>query len=89
MDDLGKGLRAANKSFDSARQKLSEGRGNLVSRAEHLRDLGAKPKFTKKAKPIPPHWLSSGEAEDDEDELELAAEASELVVAENVEDDDF
>ncbi len=48
MTDIGEKLDATRKSYDQAIGKLSEGRGNLVSRAEKIRKLGAK---TNKALP--------------------------------------
>ncbi len=42
MDDIGSKLDAVNRSHDSALKKLTVGRGNLVSRAEKLKQMGAK-----------------------------------------------
>ncbi|MGJ8646479.1 MAG: DNA recombination protein RmuC [Marinomonas colpomeniae] len=42
MDDIGSKLEAVNRSHDSALKKLTVGRGNLVSRAEKLKQMGAK-----------------------------------------------
>lgn len=42
MDDLGKKLDITRRSYDSAMNKLQSGRGNLISRAETLRELGAR-----------------------------------------------
>ena len=45
VDDLisvGKGLVATKDNYDKAMNKLVEGRGNLVSRAEKIKELGAK-----------------------------------------------
>ncbi len=39
---VGKNLQSSKESYDEAMKKLSEGRGNLVSRAEKLKELGAK-----------------------------------------------
>ena len=39
---LGKQLNTTKNSYDSAMNKLSEGRGNLVGRAEKMRKLGLK-----------------------------------------------
>ncbi len=44
MDELGKKLEGARKSFDDSMNKLKYGKGNLVKRAETLRTLGAKTK---------------------------------------------
>jgi len=48
MDDIGSKLEAVSRSHDSALKKLTSGRGNLVSRAEKLKVMGAK---TSKALP--------------------------------------
>lgn len=42
MEKLKKGLDSATSAFDGAINKLSQGKGNLVSRAESLRQLGIK-----------------------------------------------
>lgn len=45
VDDLievGTRMRKANESYESAMKKLSEGRGNIISRAENLKEMGAK-----------------------------------------------
>lgn len=42
MYQVDKNMRSAQESFDKAFNKLSSGRGNLVSKAEKLRDLGIK-----------------------------------------------
>jgi DNA recombination protein RmuC len=45
VDDLievGTRMRKANESYESAMKKLSEGRGNIISRAENLKQMGAK-----------------------------------------------
>ena len=41
LDRIGTSIAQAQKSWDSARNKLTEGRGNLVRRVEELRQLGA------------------------------------------------
>jgi DNA recombination protein RmuC len=71
MEDLGKCLRGATQSYEEAKKKLGEGPGNLVRQVEMLRELGVKPKFSKKAKPIPIGWLASSGIE--EEDLTLAA----------------
>jgi len=43
---IGKKIGEAEKSYDSALNKLKEGNGNLISRAEKLKELGAKAKKT-------------------------------------------
>jgi len=42
IDDIGHKIDASKKSFDKAHNKLISGRGNLVKRAESLKELGAK-----------------------------------------------
>jgi len=42
LDDVGAKIDASKKSFDKAHNKLQSGRGNLIRRAENLRQLGAK-----------------------------------------------
>lgn len=42
MQDIGTKMTGLHKSYDSAMNKLSEGRGNLVGSVEKLRQLGAK-----------------------------------------------
>ncbi len=49
---VGKQLNASQEGYKSAMNKLSEGKGNLISRVENLKTLGAK---TKKA--LPPNLL--------------------------------
>jgi DNA recombination protein RmuC len=44
LENLGERLNSTQKSYDEAMKKLSTGTGNLVSRAERLRKLGAKVK---------------------------------------------
>jgi DNA recombination protein RmuC len=45
VDDLievGTRMKKANESYESAMKKLSEGRGNIINRAENLKLMGAK-----------------------------------------------
>ncbi len=42
MIEVGKALDKSKKAYEDAMNKLSTGKGNLVRRAEHLRELGAK-----------------------------------------------
>ena len=42
LDEIGHRIEATKKSFDKAQNKLVSGRGNLIRRAEHLKELGAK-----------------------------------------------
>lgn len=59
MDDIGNKLEAVSRSHDSALKKLTVGRGNLVSRAEKLKLMGAK---TSKA--LPTEYLNDDSAEE-------------------------
>ncbi|MBN1199111.1 MAG: DNA recombination protein RmuC, partial [Bacteroidales bacterium] len=43
LTDIGSKLEATRRSYDAALNKLSTGKGNLVRRAEKIRELGAKP----------------------------------------------
>lgn len=49
MKDIGKSLDSAQKNYDSALRKLQTGQGNLVNRAEKIKQLGASSK-----KELPP-----------------------------------
>jgi len=51
LDKVGKALGVAQETFTDARSKLATGRGNLVSRVEAIRKLGAK-----SGKTIPASW---------------------------------
>jgi DNA recombination protein RmuC len=42
MNELGKKIDTTRRSYDAAMNKLQLGRGNLISRAETLRELGAR-----------------------------------------------
>jgi DNA recombination protein RmuC len=42
LEDVGTKLQATQKSYDAAHNKLTLGRGNLIGRAENVRQLGAK-----------------------------------------------
>ena len=46
LTDLGQKLKLAQKSYDGTVNKLSEGKGNLIRRAERIRELGARTKKT-------------------------------------------
>jgi len=43
LQNVGASIAAAQKSYDSALNKFSEGRGNLIRQAELLKNLGVKP----------------------------------------------
>ena len=42
LDDVGQRIESTRVSFDRARSKLATGKGNLIRRAETLKELGAK-----------------------------------------------
>jgi len=66
VDDLisvGKGLVSTKDNYDKAMNKLMEGRGNLISRSEKIKNLGAKT-----SKSLPPNILNRA-ADDDENNL--------------------
>ncbi|MDE6332264.1 MAG: DNA recombination protein RmuC, partial [Muribaculaceae bacterium] len=44
MQRIDKAISASKEAYDSAMNKLSEGKGNLINRAAALRELGAKTK---------------------------------------------
>jgi DNA recombination protein RmuC len=66
LEDVGKSLRDAGRSYEDARKKLTTGDGNLIRQVEMLRQLGVKPR-----KPLSPKLVGEAEFEG----LALAAEA--------------
>lgn len=54
LEKVGERLNQAQDSFNDARRRLSEGRGNVIRQAEMLRDLGVKP-----SKVMPAKWIDS------------------------------
>lgn len=46
LDDVGKHINKSQEAWDSARKRLSTGKGNLIRRTEELKKLGAKAKKT-------------------------------------------
>ncbi|TBU97326.1 DNA recombination protein RmuC [Stutzerimonas kirkiae] len=56
LDEVGSRLQQLDKAYQAARSKLADGRGNLVTRAEQLRHLGARA-----SKRLPTDWLERGE----------------------------
>ena len=46
LTEIGKKLESTQKSYNASMNKLCEGKGNLVKRAEEIRKLGAKTKKT-------------------------------------------
>ncbi len=52
LDEVGSRLQQLDKAYAAARNKLTEGRGNLISRSEQLKLLGARA-----SKNLPTDWL--------------------------------
>ncbi len=55
MEGINKSLNNAQKAYIEAKSKLSEGKGNLVSRVENLKKLGAK---AKESKALPESYIN-------------------------------
>ncbi len=68
---IGKSLDAASQSFHESLKLISTGRGNLISQAEKLRDLGVKP-----AKSLPPALVEQAVASDADDASEILPKPS-------------
>jgi len=79
LDDVGTKIDASKKSFDKAHNKLQSGRGNLIRRAEMLRQLGAKTSRKQNAE-----HLHSALDTDDEQEAEEADKLAKLADAEDL-----
>ena len=58
LDEIGNRLQQLDKAFIGARNKLTDGRGNLVARAEQLKLLGARA-----SKRLPTDWLERAGAD--------------------------
>ncbi len=52
LDEVGSRLQQLDKAYAAARNKLTEGRGSLISRSEQLKLLGARA-----SKSLPTDWL--------------------------------
>jgi DNA recombination protein RmuC len=70
LEEVGRRLEAAQKSYDGAYGKLTSGKGNLVRQVERIRELGLKP-----TKLLPSHLAEAGAEERDGVEAELRAPA--------------
>ncbi|AZD09834.1 DNA recombination protein RmuC [Pseudomonas chlororaphis] len=66
LDEVGNRLQQLDKAYSAARNKLTEGRGNLVSRSEQLRLLGARA-----SKSLPADLLERAMTDADGELLEL------------------
>ncbi len=64
LERLGQQLSSLQKTYDEAHKKLSSGSGNLISRSEKLRKLGAK-----SSKVLPSQYLFTENDENDEEEF--------------------
>ncbi|MFZ2323516.1 MAG: DNA recombination protein RmuC [Ignavibacteriaceae bacterium] len=62
---VGKGLITTKDNYDKAMNKLTEGRGNLISRSEKIKKLGAKA-----SKTLPPSVLNRADIDDENNLLE-------------------
>ncbi|GFM51029.1 DNA recombination protein RmuC [Pseudomonas cichorii] len=60
LDEVGSRLQQLDKAYSAARNKLTEGRGNLVSRSEQLKLLGARA-----SKNLPPDLLERAMTDED------------------------
>ena len=58
--EIGSNLKRAENSYTSALQKLNTGKGNIVSKLEHIKQLGAKT-----SKQIPPEWIDKTQNQTD------------------------
>jgi DNA recombination protein RmuC len=76
LDKVGKSIATAQETFNEARAKLAQGKGNLVSRVENLRKLGAK-----SDKSIPAAWTRHADEESGDGE-EPAGRAQESLTLE-------
>ncbi len=63
MDKIGKSLETLQKSYNEAIGKLSTGRGNLISKAERIREMGART-----GKQIPGRYLADTDDQKEEDD---------------------
>ncbi len=73
-EGVGQALNKAQQAWEGGRSQLSEGRGNLVRRAEKIRNLGISPK-----KSLPKNYLDSLELEALEEIDEGLAESAESI----------
>jgi DNA recombination protein RmuC len=68
LEEIGRRLGAAQRSYDDAHGKLTSGKGNLVRQVERIRELGLKP-----SKSLPGHLLESAESESEAEVRALPA----------------
>ena len=63
MDGIGEGLAKAHKSYETARDRLVDGRGNIVRQADQLRTMGVRTRRT-----LPKGLVDSAQELDEDDE---------------------
>ena len=59
LEIIGNRLQSVQSVYDDAMRKLSSGRGNLIRRAESMRQLGAE-----SSKVLPAKWLDAEEVDE-------------------------
>jgi DNA recombination protein RmuC len=74
LKDIGVKLRQTQDCYDAAHNKLASGKGNLISRAERVRQLGAKT-----SKRLPINLVESAMQDEEIETLERMDKSSELV----------
>jgi DNA recombination protein RmuC len=74
MEDLGRKLDAGQRSYDAAMNKLRHGKGNLISRTERLKQLGARA-----SKQLDIQRVERAQEDDSELEVALSEPLSKLV----------
>ena len=72
LDNVGKSIERAEKSYQEARNRLVEGRGNVIKSAEKLRDMGISPK-----KSLPEDLIQKGNNQLDSTNQLLTSQVSE------------
>ena len=72
LDNVGKSIERAEKSYQEARNRLVEGRGNVIKSAEKLRDMGISPK-----KSLPEDLIQKGNNQLDSTNQLLKSQVSE------------
>ena len=58
LEKIGKSVESTQKAYESAMNKLTEGRGNLVRQVEYFRELGVQPQ-----KKLSAGLMADGESE--------------------------
>ena len=66
LQDIGKSLDKGREQYDKALNQLSTGRGNVLARAERIRNMGARA-----SKRLPREWVEEADAADDPSSPEL------------------